>query len=381
MKNQRIVILGGGVGGTMVANILGRRLRTKIASKTLEIILLTDEPDHVYQPGYLFIATDQATPERFYRTQKEVTTKNIKLIIDKATIIDRDKRLVVTQSGNAINYDYLVIATGSHPDLDAIPNFKGIGYTFYTQEEALRLRKALTEFNGGRIVVGVGVPHKCPVAPLEITFMIDDLFRQRNIRDKVEIVYTYPIGRLHSLKPVADWAPSQFEKRNIKYETFFNVASVDPEKKLVKSLEGNEQKFDLFIFVPPHKGAKVVRDSGLGDADGFIPTDKHTLKMQGDDRIYVIGDATNLPISKAGSTAHYEADIIVENIIRELDELPPTQYYDGKVFCFIETSLTEATYVWFDYNTPPKPTEPSHMLYWYKLAFNSTYWLAVRGLL
>ncbi len=119
----------------------------------------------------------------------------------------------------------------------------------------------------------------------------------------------------------------------------------------------------------------------MGDADGFVPTDKYTLKMRGDDRIYVIGETTDLPISKAGSTAHYEADIIVENIIREIDGLPPTQHYDGKVFCFIETSLTEATYVWFDYKTPPKPTEPSQMLYWYKLAFNSTYWLAVRGLL
>ncbi|MGC8580327.1 MAG: NAD(P)/FAD-dependent oxidoreductase, partial [bacterium] len=347
----------------------------------VEITLITDQMDHIYQPGFLFIATDQATPERFYRTQNEVTTKNVKLVIDKAVSIDREKRMITTQSGSQISYDYLVIATGSHPDLEAIPGFKDIGYSFYTKEEALRLRKALTEFNGGRIVIGVGVPHKCPVAPLEITFMLDDLFRQRNIRDRVEIVYTYPIGRLHSLKPVADWVPAQFDKRNIKYETFFNVASVDPDKKIVKSLEGGEQKFDLFIFVPPHKGAKVIRDSKLGDADGFVPTDKYTLKMRGDDRIYVIGDTTDLPISKAGSTAHYEADIIVENIIREIDGLPPTQHYDGKVFCFIETSLTEATYVWFDYKTPPKPTEPSQMLYWYKLAFNSTYWLAVRGLL
>ncbi|MGC8685727.1 MAG: FAD-dependent oxidoreductase, partial [bacterium] len=144
MAIQKIVILGGGVGGTMVANILGRRLKTKILAKSVEITLITDQMDHIYQPGFLFIATDQATPERFYRTQNEVTTKNVKLVIDKAVSIDREKRMITTQSGSQISYDYLVIATGSHPDLEAIPGFKDIGYSFYTKEEALRLRKALT---------------------------------------------------------------------------------------------------------------------------------------------------------------------------------------------------------------------------------------------
>ncbi len=378
---RRIAILGGGVGGTMVANRLARELRSDIDRGDVEVVLIGEDANHIYQPGFLYVAFNQAPLERFVRPQTSLLVSGVRFLQMRALRIDADNNSLLFENGDLLTYDYLVIATGSHPTMDTVSGLKEGAYSFYTADQAIRLRKALANMTSGRIVIGVDVPHKCPVAVLEFTLMLDEYLRKRGTRDQFEIIYTYPIGRLHSLVPVANWVEPEFERRGIQSEFFFNVDNVDPDKRVIESLEGSSYAYDLLIMVPAHRGAKVIMDSGIGDESGFVPTDRYSLRMKGSHNVFVIGDATDLPISKAGSTAHYEADTIVANLIDELHGLPADHQYDGKVYCFIEGGLEKATYIAFSYTEPPKPTAPSELLHWFKLMYNEIYWLSVRGLL
>lgn len=377
---KRIVILGGGTAGTMVANRLSRELGDEIRNKEVEVTLIGNTDKHIYQPGYLFITFNMKMPEHFTRKQKDLVHRNVNLVFDDVTKIEPEKNLVVSDKAQ-YPYDYLVVATGSVPDFDSLPGLKAAAHNFYTMEGAIKLRDDLAAFEGGKILLAVDVPHKCPAAPLEITMMMDDYFRKRGIRDKVELAYTYPIGRIHSLVPVAEWAQPEFEKRNINAETFFNLEEVDPERKVAITMDGSEHSFDMLISVPAHKGAPVILNSGIGDEIGFIPTDRYSLKMEGSDNVYVLGDATNLPISKAGSTAHYQSESLVPNLISRIKGIPETAVYDGKVACFLEASLKDASYITFDYNNPPKPATTSELLHWFKGVYNELYWLNARGIM
>ncbi|MCL6472346.1 MAG: NAD(P)/FAD-dependent oxidoreductase [Firmicutes bacterium] len=379
--SKDVVILGGGTGGTMVANHIARTMRNEVRSGEITITQITSSDKHIYQPSFLFVAINHARVQDYTRSQKSLLSTGVNLVVDTATKIDAASNTITLQSGKTVSYDILVIATGAYPDFSSVPGLAEAADNFYTPEGAEKLRDKLLSFEGGKIVITIDVPHKCPVAPMELVFMLDDLYRRKGIRDKVDLLYTYPIGRLHSLEPCANWAAPKFEELGINSEIFFNVESVDPDKKVVKTVEGSEVPFDILISIPAHRGAKVIQESGLGDEGGFIPTNRHLLKAEGHDNIYVLGDATNLPISKAGSTAHYEADVVAENIISELRGLPPSHYYDGKVFCFVEAGLDSATYITFSYDKPPAPVPDSEMIHWFKLAFNEMYWLSVRGML
>jgi sulfide:quinone oxidoreductase len=251
---------------------------------------------------------------------------------------------------------------------------------FYDLDGARKMRDALAAFQGGRIVVNVNAPHKCPVAPLEIVFMLREHLAAKGVLDKSEITYTYPIGRLHALEPVANWTVPEFQRYGIKSETFFNTKSVDAKAKTITSEEGSTLEYDLLVTIPPHTGQQVILDSNLG-AGGWVPTERNTLLREGSQNVFVVGDTTNIPISKAGSTAHFEADTIIDNISSLVKEDRWAREYDGKVFCFVETGLNSGTYVWFNYATPPNPGPPSQMIHWFKLAYNRLYWLSARGLL
>lgn len=378
--SKRIVIIGGGSAGTITANTLARNLYRQLVNGSVIINMIADKPDHLYQPGLLYVVFDKMRPDEIVRKQKDLLDQHINLFIDPAVRIDRDNKIVLTASGKEFPYDYLVIATGSKIVPEEIPGLKEGAHWFYDLEGAKKLRQALIDFKGGRIAITIGVPHKCPVAPLEITFMLHEYFKQRGMLDKVELFYTYPINRLHSIQSVADWAVPEFEKKGIKYETFFNMEEIDPVKKVVRSMEGSELSYDLLIAVPPHKGAQVISDSGLGQ-NGWIATNKKTLHNEGYEDVYVIGDTTDLPISKAGSTAHFESHVVADRLSSEILENSTASEYDGKVICFVETAFDQATYIWFDYQTPPTPAPPSKMIHWMKLGYNRLYWLSARGIL
>jgi sulfide:quinone oxidoreductase len=377
---KKILIVGGGLAGTIVANGLCRQLREQLSSGAVAITMLGTSESHMYQPGLLYLPFGRMRESDLFRDQRKVLDRRVPYFVDPAKHIDVDKKLVTTQSGKTHNYDFLVIATGSRIRPDNIPGMVEGGHWLYDLDGARKLRDALSEFKGGRVVVNINVPHKCPVAPLEITFMLHEYLAAKGLLDKSEITYTYPIGRLHSLEPVAAWAGPEFERCGIKSETFFNTKSVDPKAKTITSEEGTTLGYDLLVTVPPHSGQQVILDSNLG-AGGWVPTERGTLLREGSNNVFVVGDTTNLPISKAGSTAHFEADTIIDNIASLIKEDRWARSYDGKVFCFIETGLNTGTYIWFNYTTPPNPGPPSQMIHWFKLAYNRLYWLSARGLL
>ena len=375
---MKILIVGGGMGGTILANNLARRLRNELKTGKASITMLSASDKHMYQPGLLYVAVGKMNPSELYRDQVSLLESSIEFKVDPVTQFNLDANSVNTKSGATYNYDVIVIATGSRTHAEGTPGLAEHAEQFYTEADAVKMHRRLETFTGGKVVIAVGVPHKCPMAPLEITFMLVDYFRQRGIWDKVQLHYTYPIGRTHSLEPVARWATPEFERLGVTYETLFNMKEVTANAVL--SEEGTAAEYDLLITVPAHKGMQVIEDAGLG-AGGFIPTDRQRLNMQGRDNVFVLGDTTNLPISKAGSTAHFEAEALGENIAAMATAGAATRDYDGKVFCFIEAGAGKATYAMFDYQNPPDPKAPTAGIHWFKTAYNKMYWASARGLL
>ncbi|TCS60622.1 NAD(P)/FAD-dependent oxidoreductase [Varunaivibrio sulfuroxidans] len=378
--SKKILIVGGGLAGTIIANGLCRQLGAELKSGAVSIAMLGTSDQHMYQPGLLYIPFGKIREKELFREQRKVLDRRVPYHIDPAKHIDVEKRQVATRSGKIYDYDYLVIATGSRIMPQNIPGMAEGAHWFYDLDGARKMREALGAFEGGKIVINVNAPHKCPVAPLEITFMLHDYFQKKGIADKVELTYTYPIGRLHALEPVAHWSKPEMDRLGIKYETFFNTKEVDPAAHTITSEEGVTLNYDMLVTIPPHSGAEVITESNLG-AGGWVPTDKKSLLHEGSDNVFICGDTTNIPISKAGSTAHFEADTIIDNLTSLLTEGRMARDYDGKVFCFVETGLSSGTYVWFDYATPPNPGAPSQMIHWFKLAYNRLYWLSAKGLL
>jgi sulfide:quinone oxidoreductase len=377
---MKILIVGGGMGGTILANNLARRLAPEMRAGKVQLGMLSASDQHMYQPGLLYLALGRMTPDELYRDQASLLEPGIDFQVDPVETFELDQNRVKTKGGKTHAYDILVIATGSRPVPEMIPGLAESAETFYTEASAVKMFKRLQAFQGGRVVIAVGVPHKCPMAPLEIIFMLHDYFKDRGIRDKVQLHYTYPVGRVHSLENVAKWAAPEMDRLGITYETLFNMKEVDGANKVVKSEEGSEAKYDLLITIPAHKGMEVVEKNKLG-AGGFIPTDKTKLTMEGRKNVYVIGDTTNIPISKAGSTAHYQAETLGENIAAIVKLGSPVREHDGKVFCFIEVGKDRATYAQFNYTTPPDPKPPTKAVHWFKMAYNKLYWTTARGLL
>jgi sulfide:quinone oxidoreductase len=377
---MKILIVGGGMGGTILGNNLARRLAPELRAGKVQLTMLSASDKHMYQPGLLYLCLGRMTPDELYRDQASLLEPGIDFQVDPVETFELDQNRVKTKSGKTHAYDILVIATGSRPVPEMIPGLAENAETFYTEETAVKMFKRLQAFQGGRVVIAVGVPHKCPMAPLEITFMLHDYFKDRGIRDKVQLHYTYPVGRVHSLENVAKWAAPEMDRLGITYETLFNMKQVDGANKVVKSEEGSEAKYDLLITIPAHKGMEVIEKNKLG-AGGFIPTDKTKLTMEGRKNVYIIGDTTNIPISKAGSTVHYQAETLGENIAAIVKLGAPVREHDGKVFCFIEVGKDRATYAQFNYTTPPDPKPPTKAVHWFKMAYNKLYWTTARGLL
>ncbi len=377
---MKILIVGGGMGGTILGNNLARRLAPELRAGKVQLTMLSASEKHMYQPGLLYLALGRMTPDELYRDQASLLEPGIEFRVDPVETFELDQNRVKTKSGATHGYDILVIATGSRPVPEMIPGLAEHAETFYTEATAVKMFKRLQAFQGGRVVIAVGVPHKCPMAPLEIAFMLHDYFKDRGIRDKVQLHYTYPVGRVHSLENVAKWAAPEMDRLGITYETLFNLKEVDGANKVVKSEEGSEAKYDLLITIPAHKGMEVIEKNKLG-AGGFIPTDKTKLLMEGRKNVYIIGDTTNIPISKAGSTVHYQAETLGENIAAIVKLGAPVREHDGKVFCFIEVGKDRATYAQFNYTTPPDPKPPTKAVHWFKMAYNKLYWTSARGLL
>lgn len=379
---QRVVILGGGVGGTLTANLLVKRLRRKVDAGEVTVTVIDATGAHVYQPGFMYIAMGGERAERLERPERSLLDKRVTLLVGEISKVDETDRRIELSDGLAVGYDHLVIATGARIVPEAIEHFAGEAQHFYSAEAAERLRAALDGFSGGRIVIGIaGMPYKCPPAPLEVAFLIESELRDRGLREAAELHFCSPIGRAFTIESVSDMATPILEQKGIELHTFFNVEAIDPERKVVLSLEGEELPYDLLILVPPHKGQQFLIDSGLAPAPGgWLPTDRHTLQVGGRSDVYALGDATDLPLSKAGSTAHFEAPVVAERITARIEGREPSGKhadYEGKVMCFFEIGDGKGTLLQFDYDHPPRPPKPNQLWHLGKIVFNKTYWHTV----
>jgi sulfide:quinone oxidoreductase len=377
---HHIVVVGGGTGGTVLANRLAEDLAPELAAGDARVTLLTDDTDHVYKPTFLYVPFGIKTVDDARRPVAELVDDSIDIRYDRVTAVDTEAKTLATRDRGPVRYDQLVLAMGARLAPDAVPGLAEGGHHFYGADGAEALRDALADFEEGHLVLSVvGVPHMCPAAPVEFVLMVDDWLRARDRRDDVDLTYTYPIQRAHGIQSIADWASDEFEARDITLETFFNVEALDPASKTVETMEGTELAYDLFVAIPPHEGSALVTEAGLGE--GWVDVDRHTLEATEADDVYAIGDVADVPTSKAGSVAHYEAGTVAKRITSRVRGETPTAVYDGKTVCFLEAGLDRATFVEFGYGDEPVVREPTKPLHWAKLGYNESYWLTARGLL
>jgi sulfide:quinone oxidoreductase len=369
----KIVVLGGGVGGTLAANLLDKEL-----GRDAKVTVVDPTGMHVYQPGFLYVALGQANGRWLQRDERTLLRKGVELAVEEAVRVEPDAGAVHLARGGSLEYDYLVMATGARLVPDRVPGLVDGSYNFYSLEGSQRLREALRGFRGGRLVVGIaGIPYKCPPAPVEFVFMVEEYLRKRGLRDRSHITYLSPLNRCFTIESASKLLQPILDERGVKLATFFNVETVDPSAGVVSSLEGDKLDYDLLVLVPPHRGQTLVEESGIGDPSGWLPTDRSTLQVEGQERIFAIGDATNLPISKSGSTAHFEAPVVASRIASLIRGTAPKENYGGRVMCFVETGRGKATVLRFDYEHPPAPPQPNRVWHWAKWMFNRMYWETV----
>lgn len=386
---KRIVILGAGTAGTMMAAKLVRSL----PMDDWEVTVVDQDDRHVYQPGLLFIPFGVYAERDLYKPRTRLLPPAARLVLGEIDRVAPDENRVVMRSGDRLPYDFLIVATGSRISPSDTEGLVGEGwrrtaFDFYTPEGALALAEHLRGWKGGRLVVNVvEMPIKCPVAPLEFLFLADWWLTTQGIRDRVEMVYATPLDGAFTKKRCSDQLGGLLADRRIAMETVFNTGEVDGASQVLRSWDGREVPYDLLVTVPTHRGSEAIGRSGMGNELEFIPTDRHTLRARDWENVFVIGDATDLPSSKAGSVAHFQAEVLAGNVHRAIGgrELDPG--FDGHANCFIETGYGKATLVDFNYDTEPLPgkfplpgvgpfslleeTEANH---WGKLAFKWIYW-------
>jgi sulfide:quinone oxidoreductase len=358
MAARRIVILGGGTGGTLMAN----RLRRLYDASEAEIAVVDRDDRHVYQPGLLFVPFGLATLDEIVRPRRRQLHKGIAFHeseVDHVALADERVHLA---DGTVLPYDVLVVATGSRLAPEETEGLLGPGwndsvFTFYTPEGAAALAEALQRFEGGRLVVDIAdMPIKCPVAPIEFAFLADWHLRERGIRDETTITLVTPLDGCFT-KPVASKHLTYLlTQKGIELEVEFAAGEVDGAGGRLVSYDEREIPFDLLVTVPLHAGAEYVgRSDGLGDELGFVPTSPRTLQSLAADNVFALGDATNVPTSKAGSVTHFEGEQLTGNIRRFLAGEPLEESFDGHANCFIETGFGKALLIDFNYDTEPLP--------------------------
>lgn len=313
---KKLVILGAGCGGTMMAN----KMRKHLDRKEWDITIIDRDNNHDYQPGYLFVPFGINSPKEIRKTKREFIKPGINFVISELANVDWEKQVITTETAGKFSYDILIMSTGCEtlPEevegLNETWNKTAFGY--YKYDDCLELKKALAKFEGGKLVVNIAeMPIKCPVAPLEFAFLVDWHLQERGIREKVDLQFVTPLTGAFT-KPVATEVLTQAcAEKNINIVPNFALGAVDGERKVIQAFDGQEVDYDLLVSIPPNFGSQVMIDSGVADPMGYIPVDKHTLQPEGHDNVWVLGDGTNVPTSKAGAVAHFQADILEENIM------------------------------------------------------------------
>lgn len=392
---KRILILGAGTAGTSMANKLVRALDPQ----AWQVTVVDRDDQHVYQPGLLFVPFGMYRAADIVRPRHHFLPPEVELILEAPERVDTTSKRLFFKDGRSNGWDLLIVATGTRIAPEETPGLTGEGwgrsaFDFYSIDGAVGLARALDGFTGGRLVLNVAdMPIKCPVAPLEFLFLADAFFTERGIRDKVEIVYATPLDGAFTKPRASALLGEMLKTRDIHVEPAFAVSEVDGGARQMKAYDGRVLDYDLLVSVPLHFGSRLMSDSGLGDDAGFVPTHRNTLVSLGHPDVFVIGDATNLPSSKAGSVAHFQSDVLIQNVLRHIDGAPLLPGFDGHANCFIETGHGKAILIDFNYDTEPLPgrfplpglgpftlLEESHVNHWGKLGFKWMYWnLLLRG--
>ena len=386
---KRLIILGAGTAGTMMAN----HLQHELDKNDWEIDIIDEREEHHYQPGYLFLPFDIYEPEDIVKSIKEFIPKGVRLVTDKIEKIDAANNVVQMKNGDHLHYEILIIATGAKIAPEEVEGMKGAEwqksvFDFYTFEGSLALRDKLREWEGGKLVVHITeMPIKCPVAPLEFAFLADSFFKHKHMRDKVEITYVTPLSGAFTKPKATEALDHLLQEKNIRIESDFAIAEVDNENKKIIDYGGREIPFDLLVTIPTNKGDELMERSGLGDELNYVPTQKATLQSLQYKNIFVLGDASNIPASKAGSVAHFEAEILTENILLFIKGEPLKEEFDGHANCFIETGNGKALLIDFNYTHEPvegnfpfpgigplRLLKENRMNHMGKLAFKWIYW-------
>jgi sulfide:quinone oxidoreductase len=386
---QRLLVLGGGTAGTMAVN----KLRRRLDAARWQITVVDADDIHVYQPGLLLMPFGTYRPAQLVKPRKRFLPPGVEFVLGEVDVVDPDAGQVRLADGRTLGYDYLIIATGTRPRPDQTPGMLGPQwrksiFDFYTMDGAAALAKALPEFGGGAVVVHVvDMPIKCPVAPLEFAFLAEARFRQHGMRDRVELTYATPLPGAFT-KPIAsEHLGSMLTERKIAVEPDFMVERIDPDAKTLISYDERQIPFDLLVTVPLNMGADYIARSGLGDELNYVPVDKHTLLSKVHDNIFAIGDASNIPTSKAGSAAHFSVDVLAGNFCQHVAGQPMTGSFDGHAQCFVESGDGKGLLCDFNYDTEPLTGSypvpalgPFGLLrenaanHWGKLAFRWAYW-------
>lgn len=386
---KRIIILGAGTAGTMMANHLHHHLKRE----EWEIDIIDEREEHHYQPGYLFLPFDIYKPEDITKPIRDFIPHGVNLIHDEIDRIVPDEQFVSMVNGDRLHYDLLIVATGAKIAPEETEGMLGKEwqksvFDFYTFEGSLALRNKLRDWQGGKLVVHITeMPIKCPVAPIEFAFLADSYFKNKHMRDQVDITYVTPLSGAFT-KPKATTALQHLlDEKHIHIESDFAIESIDNERKTIVDYGGREIPFDLLVTVPTNKGDELIARSGMGDDLNFVPTHKTTLQSKKWPNIFVLGDATDIAASKAGSVAHFEAEILTDNILRFIAGEPLKEEFDGHANCFVETGNGKALLIDFNYtHEPVEGTFPlpgigplrllkeSRMNHMGKLAFRWIYW-------
>lgn len=352
---KRVLILGAGTAGTMMAN----HLRSKLRKTDWKITLVDSSKTHYYQPGFLFLPFDIYTPEQVKKKVEQFIPKEVEFINEEIDKIVPKENMVRLISGEIVPYEVLIIATGTKTVPEEIegmtgPHWKNKIFDFYTYDGAKALRDKLRTWEGGKLVIHIAeMPIKCPVAPLEFAFLADSYFKNKGIRDKVDITYVTPLSGAFTKPRASETLGYLLKEKNIRVITDFSIERVDYEKSKIIDYADTEVNYDLLVSVPTNMGDPLIERSGLGDELNFVPTHKATLQSLAQENIFVIGDATNLPASKAGSVAHFEAEILTKNILRYIRQEPLLEDFDGHSNCFVETGNKKALLIDFNYTQEP----------------------------
>ncbi|GEL08887.1 type III sulfide quinone reductase, selenoprotein subtype [Salisediminibacterium halotolerans] len=385
---KQAVILGGGTAGTMMANHLNKKLDKKI----WQLTVIDETNDHYYQPGFLFLPFGKYSEKDVVKKREKFLPKTVAYILAKIDKISPEKNEVYLSGGKVLTYDLLIIATGN----DIAPELvKGIDngwreniFDFYTFDGAVSLRNKLKTFKGGKMVVHMTeMPIKCPVAPIEFALLADEFFHKQGIRDQVEIEYVTSLPKAFPKPSFAEKVHELYEQKNIRLVTGFALAEIDGTNNQMVGKDGSRLDYDLLVTVPPNKGNEVIARSGMGNARNYVAADPHTLQAKNYDNIFVVGDASDIPTSKAGSTAHFSAEILAENIEHWVNGTPMTAAFDGHANCYIESGFNKALLIDFNYDHDPMPgtfplpkagpfklMEETTINHYGKMAFKQIYW-------